>query len=523
MLIAPPGSGKTTRVPLALLEREAIKGKILMLQPRRVAARSTASWMAQQLGESVGGRVGYQVRHERRTSARTRVEVITEGLLIQLLLQDPELAGVGAVILDEFHERSITADLSLMMLLEARVLTRPDLKVIAMSATMRSERLCELLEAPLVTAEGRSYPVDVSYAGRSLKLERLTETVVNAVLQFWATATPLETRGHCLVFLPGRREIEDVERDLNRRQPKLEITPLYGALSPQRQRRAIDPRGAPRVILATNIAETSLTIDGVTHVIDSGLRRHGSVDAQSGLTQLVTSPTARDSAAQRAGRAGRTRAGFCLRLWTEHEHQLRADETPAEIREVDLSESLMRIASWSGDWRSFTWFEDPPEQAVDRAVETLTNLGVFDSDRGQLTALGALLAHLPAHPSEGLALCWGLHLECLDEVSMLCALAASPRDVLVSTDERAQDPWLRVEAIRDAERSQQWPNLNQAVAREVRLTAMQLRTRIERVAHRVHALFARRSSPELDIEPQHLALRERRFRSVTGGGNLFDT
>ena len=330
VLIAPPGSGKTTRIPLALLERKAFEGKLLMLQPRRVAARSTAIWMAKQLGESVGDRVGYQVRHERRTSKHTRIEVITEGLLIQLLLHDPELAGIGAIILDEFHERSLTADLSLMMLLEARLLSRPDLKVIVMSATMKSERLCELLDAPLITAEGRTFPVEVSHTVQTIKRDSLCDEVTQAIEYFWTSDTISAALGHCLVFLPGRREIEDLALRLRRRYPQIEVTPLYGTLALDQQRRALDPQGPARVILATNIAETSLTIDGVTHVIDSGLRRHGCVDTQSGLTRLITSPIAQDSATQRAGRAGRTRKGLCLRLWSQHDHQQRPEETPAE-------------------------------------------------------------------------------------------------------------------------------------------------------------------------------------------------
>ena len=512
VLIAPPGSGKTTRVPLALLEREAFEGKLLMLQPRRVAARSTATWMAQQLGESVGGQVGYQVRHDRRTGARTRVEVITEGLLIQLLLHDPELTGIGAVILDEFHERSLAADLSLMMLLEARLLTRPDLKIIAMSATMKSERLCELLEAPLITAQGRSYPVDVSYVTRSIKRDALCDEMTQAIDHFWVSTRSTDSRGHCLVFLPGRREIEDVERRLRQRNPKLDVTPLYGALALDKQRRALDPQGPSRVILATNIAETSLTIDGVTHVIDSGFRRHGSVDAQSGLTQLLTSPIAQDSATQRAGRAGRTQEGVCLRLWTEHDHQQRLDETPAELREVDLSEALLRIAAWSGDWQSFTWFEDPPPQALTRAVDELTDLGVFSRGRGQLTALGEQLALLPAHPSEGLALCWATHLECLDEVALLCALAGSPRDVLDMTPDakRAQDPWLRLEALQDAEHDHFWPHLNRAISREVYLTAQQLKKRTRKIYRRVRALLTQaQEAPSHTPDPEHLKLKDR--------------
>lgn len=518
VIIAPPGSGKTTRVPLSLLAHEAVEGKVLMLQPRRVAARSTAQWMAQQIGERLGESVGFQVRHERAVSAQTRLEVITEGLLIQRLLSDPELEGIGAVILDEFHERSLAADLSLMMLLESRVLARPELKLIVMSATLEprlADRVSELIEAPVITAEGRSYPVKISYATRPMNQKTLTESVTRAILDFWEKTLLKSTAdievdakrdpparspssgGHCLVFLPGRSEIEAVRSSLARVASHLTVTPLYGALSVEAQRKALDPHGSARVILATNIAETSLTIRGVTHVIDSGLRRHVSVDPLSGLPRLLTSSIALDSATQRAGRAGRTQRGSCLRLWTPHEEERRPAETPAEVHESDLSQALLWVADWSGDWRSFTWFEEPPSTALKRAEEELIELRVLDQEKGQLTALGAGLSQLPTHPSIGLALCWGSLLDCLDEVALLGALSTAPRDLLDRPPEssRARDPWLRVEALADLEAGRAWSDLRVASAREVRLSASQLKRR---------ALRSRELKRSLDTELESL-------------------
>lgn len=469
VLIAPPGSGKTTRVPLALLASPEVKGRVILLQPRRVAARSVATWMASTLNERVGETVGYQVRHERRLGPRTRVEVITEGLLIQRLIQDPELKGIGAVILDEFHERSINLDLSLMMLIEAKVLTRPDLKLIVMSATMKSERLCEVMSAPLVTAEGRSYPVSISYLEQPLR-ENLADQVARHIIEFWGH----ERWGHCLVFLPGRKEIEEVAAEL-KRWDDLKVTPLYGALPLSAQKMALDPSGEPRVILATNLAETSLTIDGVTHVIDSGLSRRAIRDGKTGLTRLRTHPIAQDSADQRAGRAGRTQAGRCLRLWTERENSQRDLTTPAELSRVELSDSLLRIAAWSGDWRSFSWFEEPSPKALLVAEETLKRLGALSETRGGLTPLGEALALLSTTPPLARALLLGRALNCLEEVAFFCALSESQRTLLQmpADHERACDPWLRWEAFIDGRSEQFWPEVNRALWNELQVMTQQ--------------------------------------------------
>ena len=457
ILSAPPGSGKTTQVPLELLRGSYINGRIVILQPRRVAARSVATWMAHLLGERVGERIGYQVRHERRLSSNTHIEVLTEGLLMQRLLIDPELNGIGLVILDEFHERSVLTDLTLMMLREAQILAREDLKILIMSATLDEEQLSQRLSAPIVHAKGRSYPLEISYLQQTPKVEDLAQVIARELNGFWLNREHQEevctSRGHCLVFLPGQREIEECEAELRALYPSCEVSVLYGALSLDRQRRALDPSGRPRVILSTNIAETSLTIEGVTHVIDSGLYRSLRVDHKTGLSQLMTLPIATDSATQRAGRAGRTQAGRCLRLWTKHDHKHREQNTPAEVSYLDLTSHLLKVTAWAGSLSSFEWFEPPSERSLSRASEHLIELNALSS-QGGLTELGSLLIHLPLHPQRGLALLWGLRLGCLDEVAFLCALAELPRDPLCHLTDRlnALNPWHRWAVYQEEQR-----------------------------------------------------------------------
>ena len=459
---------------------EEIDGKVIMLQPRRVAARSVASWMAKQLGERVGETVGYQVRSDRQISRVTRVEVITEGLLLNRLLTDPELNGVGVVILDEFHERSVNLDLSLMMLAEARML-RSTLNLVVMSATMDATPLCEVLEAPLITAEGRSFPVSINYLPSSPHHD-LSRAVTRSVLDFWMNTID---RGHCLVFLPGRREIEQTCVALE--QAGLIATPLYGALSIREQQRALDPSGPPRVIVATNIAETSLTIDGVTHVIDSGLSRRTYLDTKTRLPGLKTAPIAHDAADQRAGRAGRTQAGQCLRLWTTLSHHQREEATPPEIMTVGLTDALMRVAAWSGDWRSFTWFEKPPRSAVIHAEKELIELGALSETRGTLTPLGETLARFSTHPSLAFALLVSCSLDCREEVAFFCALSEAQRSLLQLSDRhvRAHDPWLRWEAYLDAQEKRYWPELNRSLHAELGQVTQQFIRQLEQVDHEV--------------------------------------
>ena len=323
VLEAPPGAGKTTQVPLALLDAGWLQGrKLVMLEPRRVAARAAAGFMARQLGEEVGGTVGYRIRFERRISARTRIEVVTEGILTRMLQDDPLLEDVGALLFDEFHERHLASDLGLALALDVQAGLREDLRLLVMSATLDGARVSRLLgDAPVIESQGRMFPVDTRYLGRAPDVRpnaRIEDQVVRAVQKALAEET-----GSLLVFLPGQGEIlRTAERLADKvRDPAVDIAPLFGALDPRDQDRAIQPaaEGRRKVVLATSIAETSLTIEGVRVVIDAGLARVPRFDPASGLTRLVTVRVSQASADQRRGRAGRTQPGVCYRLWDEPE------------------------------------------------------------------------------------------------------------------------------------------------------------------------------------------------------------
>ena len=487
VLSAPPGSGKTTRLPLALLSElsahpelsEAWGGeRILVLQPRRLAARSVAEYMASLLGERAGGRVGYRVRFERAISGATRVEVLTEGLLTRLALSDPELSGVGCVILDEFHERSLHADLALALLLELREAYRPDLRLVVMSATLgeEAERLSERLSAPLLRAEGRAYPVEVIHepqAYQSDPCERAPTLIASRWRALQANQAEREGArggGSLLAFFPGRREIERARVSLERLLPSAPVYPLYGGLKPEQQRAALNPNAPPRIILTTNIAETSVTIEGVSEVIDTGLARQTSYDPKTGLERLSLTPIALDAATQRAGRAGRVRAGQCWRLWSRDEELKRATQTSPEVARADLSATLLSVAAWAGDWRSFAWYERPPEAHLARAEAHLKLLGALSLE-GRLTPLGQALSEVSLEPALALSLVYGELCGCPDEVALIATLSAQDRDLLdlPSHLPRALDVWLRVEAFDDASRGRFWSELRRGVFERARL------------------------------------------------------
>lgn len=398
VLCAPPGSGKTTRVPLALMDAPWLAGqRIVMLEPRRVAARAAARWMAGLLGEPVGERVGFSVRFDSAVSARTRVEVVTEGLLARRLQQDPELQGVGLLIFDEFHERNLHADLALALALDARRGLREDLRVLVMSATLDAQPVARLLgDAPVLHTEGRVHPVAVRY------LERPERAPPSAGVGAAVRTALREGDGDVLAFLPGVREIRAAAEQLARHPDTREviICPLYGDLPAAAQDRAIraDPQRRRRVVLATDIAQTSLTIEGVSAVVDSGLARRPRFDPNSGLSRLHTLPISRSSADQRAGRAGRLGPGLALRLWTEAEHAQRAAHERAEILDADLAALALELARWgvsSAD--ALDWLDAPPAAALAQARELLAVLGALDA-HGRITALGHAMAALPTHP-----------------------------------------------------------------------------------------------------------------------------
>ena len=416
ILTAPPGSGKTTVTPIALLNEPWLAGyTILMLQPRRLAARLAATFMARQLGEEVGRTVGYRVRFDSRVSAATRVEVVTEGVFTRRLQNDPELRGVGLVIFDEFHERSLQADLGLTLCLDVMTGLRRDLKILVMSATLDTEALSALLDrAPVVRATGFQHPVRVDYwpAGQgggggtvlggfqSRDISGHTATAVGQVLA--------EQPGDVLVFLPGTAEIRHCHRLLVQRLTAgaAVIHPLYGDLSLSAQAAAVqpDPAGRRRVILATSIAETSITIEGVHSVVDSGWQRRPRFDPNSGLDRLVTRRISQASASQRAGRAGRLGPGYCLRLWSAHEDRGLRPFDPPEILSADLSPLLLELACWGiTDPAALRWPDPPPPANLKQAAELLQALGLLDS-KGLVTELGRRSNELPVHPRLGLML-----------------------------------------------------------------------------------------------------------------------
>ncbi|HEY7746196.1 MAG TPA: ATP-dependent helicase HrpB, partial [Desulfuromonadales bacterium] len=394
VLQAPPGAGKTTRVPLALLAEPWLAGRsILMLEPRRLAATNAARFMAQLCGEEVGGTVGYAIRYERRVSRATRIEVVTEGILTRRLQADPELAGVGLVIFDEFHERNLNSDLALALCRDAQQGLRPDLKLLVMSATLDAAPVARLLgDCPLVSSAGRSYPVAVRYLAQEAP-GRVGGYVPQAVRRALA-----ETTGDVLVFLPGAGEIRRCAEALADLAAQVDIRPLYGDLPFAAQERAILPGPRRKVVLATNIAETSLTIEGVAVVVDAGLERRPRFDAARGMATLELARISRASAEQRAGRAGRLGPGVCYRLWTEGAHGSLLPFTPPEIRQADLAPLALELARWGiTDAASLSWLDQPPAGHLAGARQLLRLLGALDR-QNMLTPLGKQMATLPAHP-----------------------------------------------------------------------------------------------------------------------------
>ncbi|AZD57222.1 ATP-dependent helicase HrpB [Pseudomonas chlororaphis subsp. aurantiaca] len=436
VLEAPPGAGKTTRVPLALLNEPWLAGqRILMLEPRRLAARAAAERLASELGEKVGETVGYRIRLDSKVGPNTCIEVVTEGILTRRLQDDPALEGVGLLIFDEFHERSLDADLALALSLNGRDLFRDEqpLKILLMSATLEGERLAGLLDdAPILRSEGRMFPVDVRW-GRPFQpgefIEpRLVQTILEALN---------DESGSVLVFLPGQAEIRRVHQQLADavgERPEILLCPLHGELDLAAQRAAIEPAppGKRKVVLATNIAETSLTIDGVRVVVDAGLARVPRFDPGSGMTRLDTQRISRASATQRAGRAGRLEPGVCYRLWSQDQHEQLAAYGSAEILQADLAGLALQLARWGVTPAQLVWLDVPPGAAYAQAQDLLERLGALTAKAGEdwkLTAHGQAMAELPAHPRIAHLLLRG---QALGLANMACDVAAllGERDIL---------------------------------------------------------------------------------------------
>lgn len=454
ILIAEPGAGKTTRVPLALLDEPWLEGrKILMLEPRRLAARSAARYMAATLGEQVGETVGYRVKLDTRVGPKTRIEVITEGVLTRLLQADPALDGVGLVIFDEFHERSLHADLGLALTLQSQEVLREDLRILVMSATMDEDPIADVLgNASVVRSEGRAYPVTTQYADRRPE-GRVEPAVMRTVLEALSSSD-----GDLLVFLPGAGEIRRVAALLAeaRLNHGIRVAPLYGGLSPEEQDQAIAPcaAGERKIVLATSIAETSLTVEGVKVVIDSGLMRVPRFSPRTGMTRLETVPVSRAAADQRRGRAGRLGPGVCYRLWNEQEERQLPAHTTAEIREADLAPLLLELAVWGvSDPTELRWLDAPPAPAVAQARELLQQLGALDAG-GAVTAHGRSMAALGLHPRLAHMLRMA---QPLGHGALACELAAllGERDI-VRGDGAAPDAdvAIRIAALRAADEGQ---------------------------------------------------------------------
>jgi ATP-dependent helicase HrpB len=421
VLCAPPGAGKTTRVPPALLDAGlAGTRKILVLQPRRVAAKATAARMAQERHCPLGQQIGYQVRFESRCSSATRIAVVTEGILLRRLLDDPFLEDVGLIVFDEFHERSLASDLALAMVRQVQGSVRPDLKIVVMSATLAPQAVAEYLGGvPVLKCPGHTFPVTIRYL-RDWSGRPLVDDVVAAVPELFE-----ETEGDLLVFLPGVHEIRQCRRRLADWADSrgIELAMLYGDLPLHEQTAVLARALRRRVILATNVAETSLTVEGVTAVVDSGWQYLAGYDARTGLDRLQRVPISQASADQRAGRAGRTGPGLCLRLWPEAIHRSRPPATAPEIQRVDLAGAVLHVLCWiEPDLERFPWFEPPAPAALDRALRLLTQLGAV-RDR-QVTELGRHLAAMPVHPRLARLLWEGRRLGCVEETALAAALLA---------------------------------------------------------------------------------------------------
>ncbi|MDY5307945.1 MAG: ATP-dependent helicase HrpB [Prevotella sp.] len=486
VVTAPPGAGKSTLLPLTILSSLGEGEKILMLEPRRLAARQIAERMAQMLGEQVGETIGYRVRFESRVSKRTRIEVLTEGILTRMIVDDATLDGVSVVIFDEFHERSINSDLALALTRQAQQIIRPDLKVVIMSATIDTSNICAALQAPLIESEGRMFPVELHYADKDTDPRDIAAAAASTTIEAYK-----KYEGDILVFLPGQAEIERCYELLSKSQHftaspsqpintstnqhlttstsqpttttphHLTIHPLYGNLSPEDQRRAIAPSapGECKIVIATPIAETSITIEGVRVVIDAGLCRQVVFDARTGLSHLETVRISMDMATQRMGRAGRVAEGVCYRLWTKASEHLMAEQRKPEIEEADLAPMLLDTAAFGeSDAEALPWLTMPPRAGVFKAKELLTALGAID-ENGNITSIGKRMATLPCHPRIARMILATTNLTTStshhNNTSLACDIAALLEEKDPLSETGGTDLTLRLSALRTARRKKQ--------------------------------------------------------------------
>ena len=439
VLRAPTGSGKSTRIPQMLLDLNLVQGQIVVLQPRRIAARLLAARIAQERNVRLGGEVGYQIRFERVESAQTRIKFVTEALLLRQMASDPELKGVGAVVFDEFHERNLHSDVALALARRLQETHRPDLLIMAMSATLDTEGVAKWLgSAETLAADGRTYPVQIEYTHLP---RNSTRPIWDAAAEQVRRVLSEEAEGDILVFMPGSYEIMRTIGAV-RNLPEsggVDILPLYGELPPEEQDRAVKPSPGRKVIVATNVAETSLTIPGVRAVVDAGLARIARFDPHRGIDTLLVEPVSQASAEQRAGRAGRTGPGRCIRLWSQTDHEARPLREVPEIKRVDLSETiLLLLTSGWGEAATFPWYEKPDDKALQRALTVLADLGAVDA-QGKLTDLGRRMSVFPAHPRYARMLLAAGDLDCVYEVCRIAGLAQG-RDILFrKVDDRTEN------------------------------------------------------------------------------------
>ncbi len=451
VLVAPPGAGKTTAVAPALIDEDWCSGQVIVLSPRRVAARSAAERMAEMLGEKPGETIGYQTRMDSRTGPKTRVVVVTEAIFVSRILADQELEGVSAVLFDEAHERNLDSDLGLALALETQAILREDLRLLVMSATIDGVRFAKLMgdDAPVIESEGKAHPLRIEWLGASPE-KRIEDAMTSAILSAWR-----EEEGDILAFLPGVGEIARVQERLEERLRGVPVLPLHGQVQPQGQRMAIrrDPEGRRRIVLATSIAETSITLDGVSVVVDSGLSRRAEFDVAAGVTHLLTRRASQASAGQRAGRAARQGPGIAYRLWEEGGHAGREKFDPPEILQADLAPLCLSLARWGMEPVSLQWLNAPPAPALAAARDRLTKLGALDAD-GKITPWGNQITHLPLDPMHGAAVLFGAQCSQARDAARLALLAQERglggrgEDLLVRLDRWNSDRSARADMAR---------------------------------------------------------------------------
>ena len=494
VLKAPTGAGKTTRVPPAIFVAGlAGEGNVVMLEPRRIAARATARRIAFEQGTPLGREVGYRVRFDEQVSSATRIMVVTDGILLRKLQSDPFLEGLSVVIFDEFHERNLNCDLALGMVRRVQQTVRPDLKIVVMSATFDCQPIARFLgDCPVIESQGRLFPVDIRYL-KFRDRQPIQELAAAGIEQMLD-----QTSGDILVFLPGVPEIHRTTREIEAlaRRHDLAVMPLFGDLPAEEQDRVLSPCDQRKVVLATNVAETSITIDGITGVVDTGLAKVMRFDPDAGLDHLDLSPISKASADQRAGRAGRTQPGVCLRLWEEASHRARPDIDDPEIRRVDLAGPVLELLNWGEqDVLAFPWLEPPREATVEQALSLLTRLGAIDQQR-QVTSIGRAMSNLPVHPRLARLLVEGHTEGVVDEAALLAALLSErnpffqPQATTIRGPTRntavhrsRSDVFDRVQALQDFDEKGQrdfiFGSINVGAAHFIFRTADQLRRELQ--------------------------------------------